>query len=60
MEHVVLRCREYEAQREEMRIKLRELGVQEITVNGLLSMGNREQTQILLEFLKNSGIFHRV
>ena len=36
MEHVVLRCREYGVQREEIRIKL---GMQEITVNGLLSMG---------------------
>ena len=60
VEHVVLRCREYGAQREEMRIKLRELGVQEITVNRLLSMGNRERTKILLDFLKNFGIFHRV
>ena len=43
-----------------MRIKLRELGVQVITLHRLLSMGKREQTKILLEFFKNSGIVHRV
>ena len=38
VEHVLLQCRKYRAQREMMRNNLREIGVQEFTLKGLLSM----------------------
>ena len=38
VEHVLLQCRKYRAQREMMRNNLREIGVQEFKLKGLLSM----------------------
>ena len=51
MEHVLIRCRKHRAQREMMRNNLREIrvqkftlkGVQQFTLIGLLSMGERAQ-----------------
>ncbi len=58
VEHVVLRCRRYGRQREVMRSRIRELGVQEITLKGLL--GERAQLRVLLGFLKETGVFSRI
>lgn len=55
VEHVVLSCRRY--QREMMRNNLWELGVQEFTLKGLLSMGERAQVRVLLAFLRDTGVF---
>ncbi len=60
MEHVVLRCSRYDVQRELMRNKLREMGVQDITLKGLLSTQHRAQTRILVDFLRDTGVVNRV
>ncbi len=39
VEHIIIRCRRYEVQRVIMRNNLRELGVQELTLKGVLSTG---------------------
>ena len=60
VEHVVLRCRRYEVQREEMMNKMKDLGIQEFTLKGLLSMGERAQVRALIEFLKGTGVYDRI
>lgn len=47
VEHLILKCKRFEKQREEMRKDLREIGIQEITLKGLLSTKDRIQTRIL-------------
>jgi len=59
VEHIILRCSSYEAKREMMRNKLREMGVQNITLKGLLS-SDRVQTRILMTFLREIGVFNRI
>ena len=59
VEHIVLRCSRYGAQREMMRNKLREMGVQNMTLKGLLS-SDRVQTRILMTFLREIGVFNRI
>ena len=48
VEHVLLQCSKYRAQREMMRNNLREIGVQELTLKGLLSMGRARQCEHLV------------
>ncbi len=60
VEHIIIRCRRYEVQRVIMRNNLRELGVQELTLKGVLSIGDRAQVRILLTFLRETGLFNRL
>ncbi len=60
MEHIIIRCRRYEVQRVIMRNNLRELGVQELTLKEVLSIGDRAQVRILLTFLRETGLFNRL
>ncbi len=49
--------REYETQAEVMRNSLRERGIREFTLKGLLSMGDRAQVWALIKL--DAGVFHR-
>ena len=60
VEHVIMDCSIYDAEREMMRTQMRDLGVQHITLEGLLEMGNRRQVKVLLVFLRASGVFDRI
>ena len=60
VEHVVMDCSVYEAEREVMRSQIRDLGVQDMTLICLLKMGDRRVVKILLVFLRASGLFDRV
>ena len=60
MEHVVLRCRRYEVQREDMMNKMKDLGIQDCTLQELLSMGERTQVRALIEFLRGAGVYGRI
>ncbi len=53
-------CKRYETQRQVMKNKLREIGVQEITLKGLLSRVDRIQSRILMSFLREAGVFNRI
>ncbi len=46
VEHIIMTCKRYETQRQVMKNTLREIGVQEITLKGLLSTVNRIQSRI--------------
>ncbi len=46
VEHIIMTCKRYETQRQVMKNKLREIGVQQITLKGLLSTVNRIQSRI--------------
>ena len=50
----------YKTQREMMRNNLRELGVQEFTLEGLLSIGERAQVRVLLAFIRDIAVFYRI
>ncbi len=43
-----------------MKNKLREIGVQKITLKGLLSTVNRIQRRMLMSFLREAGVFNRI
>lgn len=60
VEHVILRCRRYETQREMMRRGLVDAGVKEISLKGLLDLSDRSQQRMLLEFLRSMGLFNRI
>jgi len=60
VEHIIIRCRRYEAQRVIMRNKFRELGVQELTLKGVLNISDRAQVRILLTFLRETGLYDRL
>jgi len=62
VEHIIIRCRRYEAHRVIMRKKLRELGVQELTLTlkGVLNIGDRAQVRILLTCLRETGLYDRL
>ncbi len=53
VERVLLIHRKYETQREVMRNRLRERGIREFTLKGLLGMGGRAQVRALLKFLRD-------
>ncbi len=60
VEHIIMTCKRYETQRQVMKYKLREIGVHEITLKGLLSTVNRIQSRILMSFLREAGVFNRI
>ena len=60
VEHVIMRCRRYETQREKMRKGLVEAGVKELSLKGLLDMSDRSQQRMLLEFLRSTGLLNRI
>ncbi len=60
VEHIIMTCKIYETQRQVMKNKLREIGVQEITSKGLLSTVDRIQSRILMYFLRETGVFNRI
>ncbi len=60
VDHIIMTCKRYETQRQVMKNKLRKIGVQEITLKGLLSTVNRIQSRILMSFFKRGRIFNRI
>ena len=60
VEHIVMSCKGYEMQREVMRIHLRDLGTQDFTLKSMLNMGDRAQVRVLIHFLRDTGVFHRI
>ena len=50
VEHVLMSCRSYEMERETMRNKMKDLGVQEFTLKNLLRMENIKHVRVLIEF----------
>ncbi|CAJ1057143.1 RNA-directed DNA polymerase from mobile element jockey [Xyrichtys novacula] len=60
VEHVLMGCRRYEMERGEMRSKLRELGMQDLTLKGVLQMGDRAHVRVLVEFLRVTGLIDRI
>lgn len=60
VEHVIMYCRGYESERVVMRNQMRAVGVQDVSIEGLLRMGDRRQVKILLEFLREAGVYDRI
>lgn len=60
VEHVVLKCRDYEAQREVLRECLRKEGLHDFTLSGLLSMRKWVQVKAILNYLRETGVLNRV
>ena len=60
VEHVLMECREYETERNNMRDKLRDLGMGEFSLRGILAMNNRLYVKTLLGFLRDIGIYDRL
>ena len=60
VQHVIMDCREYVRERERMRVRLRQLGMQEFTLRGILGTSKRAQIKVLLGFLRDTGVFDRI
>lgn len=60
VEHVIMGCPKYEEQRRMMRIRLRECGVMGITLRGILNMGDRTQGKILVQYLRETGLYNKI
>ena len=60
VEHVLVVCRRYETERETLRGKMRELKVQEVTTKSLLKMENRKHVKVLIEYLRETGLYDRI
>ena len=58
--NVLVRCGRYERERQEMRDRWRELGKGEISLEGLLRMGDRAGVRVLLGYLRGTGLFDRI
>ena len=54
------RCRGYERERQVVRSQMRDIGVLEVSLEGLLRMGDRRQVKLLLAFLRESGTYNRI
>ena len=53
VEHVLMKCRDYEIERNNMRDKLSDLGMGEFSLRGILAMNKRAYVEILLGFLRD-------
>lgn len=60
VDHVLLRCRAYGAQREVMRNSLRELGAQEFNLKGVMEMSEKTRVRIVVKSLRETGLFGRI
>ena len=58
--HVLLECREYERERDIMRNKLRDLGMQDFTLRGILGTNKRAHIKVMLSFLRDIGVYDRI
>ena len=60
VEHVVMTCRRYGAERERLRDGLRELGLRDFTLEGLLGMEDGHGVRVLLQYLRVTGLVDRI
>ena len=56
----MVKCGRYERERQELRDRWRELGKGEISLEGLLRMGDRAGVRVLLGYLRGTGLFDRI
>ena len=60
MEHVLMNCSGYGMERESMKNQLRELGMQEYTLENILRLVKRNCIKVLFGFLRETGLYDRI
>ena len=62
VQHVLMSCRKYDHQRQELLRELREIGLEEVSLKSILEVGSsrRGKCCFFFRFLKDTGLYSRV